>query len=187
MLLLIGIIIMRLCNCSQHTTDKCDNNIDTLQLDSQFLKIVKEYVESHPEFDSYLISSQFTVGKYTQNEFDYNCPDRYYISPATDRYCIEFSADSVITFFFMPKELSLNFELNSKKVYINSDVDNLFKRNINIDSLNHEIVVKKPGRIWCFATKNNKYNILSKNVEKDMSYWKGIVGVKSTVKLSSIK
>ena len=175
-----------LCQCDYYKKSPlaCDNEIDTLQLSPQFLNIIKEYVKYHPEFDSYLVSSQFSLTRHTQREFNYNDSHKFYITPAVNRYCIEFSEDSVYTFLLMAEYLSSYFEINNKKVYLRSDADDLSKYKISIDSLKHKIVVKKSGGIWCFATKNNKYYIVSKDVERNESIWPGIIAVKSTVKFS---
>ncbi len=174
------------CSCQNNSTDVCNNEMDTLRFHPQFIKIVKEYVETHPEYDSYIVSSQFVLTKHLKHEFEYNSAHKYYITPATYRYHIELSPDSVYTFdCFADEYLSSYMIINSKKVFLSSDIDELSKTRYYENSIPHLIEAKKSGGIWCFATKNDKYYIVSKDVERHESLWPGIIEIKSTVKFSA--
>lgn len=184
-LLVLLVIVLFFCQCSFHNnkTSFHDNEMDTLILNKQFIQIVKEYVESHSEYDSYLISSQFTIAKYLHREFKTDEPTKYYISPATYSYQVEITPDSSYTFFcFDGNYVATYFKINNKKIYISSDIDELSRNTIDKDSLPHKIVSKKTGGIWCFAIKEKKCIVVSKNVEKDHMYWSGVIMVKGNIK-----
>lgn len=181
------LVLLCLCSCQSNSTDVCNNEMDTLRFHPQFIKIVREYVESHPEFDSYIVSSQFALTKLLKHEFEYYDAHKYYITPATYRYHIEFTPDSFYTFdCFADEYLASYIIINSKKVFLSSDIDELSKTKNYENSFPHLTKATKSGGIWCFATKNDKYYIVSKDVEKNASLWPGIISVKSTVKFSGM-
>lgn len=171
------------CQCSKR--EKCiedyGHEVDTTCFDNQFLSIVKEYISTHYDYESFIITSSYNIARISHVTIDYGEEKRFFILPTAQYYEIEKNNKTTIVYTCIGKDkLSFFFKINGKRVYIASEMDNLSSMPIKNDSITYRIKTQQAkGGIWCFGINDrNEYIILSKDVENDKRRnvrWTGVL------------
>ena len=148
--------------------------IETVKFNTQFIRIVGEYISCHPDYDSYLVASSYDVGHELNR--DNIKKTSYFIMPSTRSYVIEYSPGHSVSYSINENDdLSFYIKVKGKIIYIKSDLDLLSSQRLRKDSIPTQQIItkKKGGEIWCVAyTDKDKFKIVSKDAEN--GFWPGI-------------